>query len=489
MKYIISLDQGTTSSRAILYNQQGKCLDIAQKEFTQIFPKPGWVEHNAEEIWQTQFKVFETLCLKNNLAAKDIVAVGLTNQRETAVVWDKNTGKPVYRAIVWQDRRTSDTCEQLKTDGLTAHIKKTTGLVIDTYFSATKVKWILDNIPNARKKADRGNLLFGTIDSWLVWNMTRGKMHVTDYTNASRTLMYNIVKLCWDEELLKIFGVPQCMLPKVKPSSSIFGYFNYLGTDIPIASIAGDQQAALFGQACFDAGEVKNTYGTGCFMLMNTGEKMMDTDSGLLTTIAWGLNGKVTYALEGSVFVAGAAIQWLRDGLKILSNTADSEKIAQQAQPNHGVYVVPAFAGLGTPHWDMYARGAMFGLTRGTTQADIIRATLDSLAYQTRDVLDLMQQQADLQLQTLKADGGAASNNVLMQFQADILGVNVERLVSIESTATGAAHLAGITMGIWDQNYICNKPALAQIFKPQIDRQQRENLYEGWKVAVQRVKS
>lgn len=487
MDYIIALDQGTTSSRAVLFSSKGNIIDITQQEFTQIFPKPGWVEHNPEEIWSSQSDVLTKLIDKNAINASQVKAIGITNQRETTIVWNKETGKPIYNAIVWQDKRTSNICEQIKNEpGLEKTIKQHTGLVVDSYFSATKVMWILNNVEGARQLAEQGKLAMGTVDTWLIWKLTNGESFVTDYTNASRTLLFNISDLSWDNELCNQLNIPMSMLPEVQSSGSIFGNWNFNGTQIPIAGVAGDQQAALFGQACYEPGMAKNTYGTGCFMLMNTGEKPVFSQNGLLTTIAWGLDGKVEYALEGSIFIAGAAIQWLRDGLKIIESAPDSEKLASSAVEDHGVYVVPAFAGLGAPYWDMYARGAMFGLTRGTTQADIAKATLDSLAYQTRDVLHAMEQDSKLMLQILKVDGGAAANNLLMQFQADILGVSVERPASVESTAAGAAYLAGITTGLWSKTDISSNRIVDSVFGASMPQVKRDKLYAGWQEAVKR---
>jgi glycerol kinase len=485
-KYIVALDQGTTSSRAIIFNADGSILGSAQKEFRQIFPKPGWVEHDPDEIWATQWEVFKKALADHKVAASQIAAIGITNQRETTVVWDRKTGEPIFNAIVWQDRRTADICEKLKTDGHEQYIRENTGLVVDAYFSGTKVQWILDNVEGARRRAEKGELAFGTIDSWLVWKLTNGKKHVTDYTNASRTLLYNIKKLEWDSTLLKALKVPESLLPEVKPSSHHFGDLDMDGVKIPIAGIAGDQQAALFGQACFEPGMAKNTYGTGCFMLMNTGTKMQLSHSGLVSTIAWGLDGKVTYALEGSIFIAGAAVQWLRDGLKLIDEAPDSEYFAVKAGDSEGVYVVPAFAGLGAPYWDMYARGAIFGLTRDTGKSHLVKATLESMAYQTKDVLEAMQKDAGLSLKTLKVDGGATANNFLMQFQADILGANVERPSIIESTAMGAAFLAGIEVGLWSQKEIVKNREINRVFTPEMEEDDRKRLYNGWKSAVKR---
>lgn len=488
-KYILAIDQGTTSSRAVLFNHEGMIVAVAQREFTQIYPKPGWVEHDANEIWNVQLQVIQEVLAKQELTATDIAAIGITNQRETTLIWDKHTGQPIYNAIVWQDRRTADICDQLKADGQEDYIRQNTGLVIDAYFSGTKVKWLLDNVPGAREKAAKGDLLFGTMDSWLVWKLSGGKAHITDYTNASRTLLYNIEKLEWDEKLLELLDVPANILPEVKPSSTVYAYTNssLLGAEIPIAGIAGDQQAALFGQACTTPGMAKNTYGTGCFVLMNTGTELVRSEHGLITTIAWGLDGEVHYALEGSIFIAGAAIQWLRDSLKIIDEAPDSEYFAMKVEHPDGVYVVPAFAGLGAPYWDMYARGAIFGLTRGTTKDHIIRATLESLAYQTRDVLEAMSQDAGRELEILRVDGGASANNLLMQFQADVLGTTVERPEIIETTALGAAYLAGLAVGFWKQSDLQEKWHLQARFTPVIEKVARDQLYAGWQKAVKRT--
>ncbi len=489
MKYILSIDQGTTSSRAILFDKKGNIKATEQQEFTQIFPKPGWVEHDPLEIWETQLKVVQDLLKNSNVDIKQIGAIGITNQRETTVVWDKNTGKPVYNAIVWQDRRTAKICDQLKKKGLTNHVRKNTGLVIDAYFSGTKVKWMLENIKGVKAKAKKGDLLFGTIDSWLVWKLTGGRVHITDYSNASRTMIYNIKTLKWDQKMLKELDIPSSMLPEVKPSSEIYGHTeeSLFGRSIPIAGIAGDQQAALFGQACHQVGTAKNTYGTGCFMLMNTGTKPVESKSGLLTTIAWGLDGEVTYALEGSVFIAGAAVQWLRDGLKVIDSSPDSEYYAMKVKDTEGVYVVPAFAGLGAPYWDMYAKGAIFGLTRGTSKSHLIRATLESLAYQTKDVLDAMVKDSKVKLTSLRVDGGASANNLLMQFQSDILNVEVERPKVIETTALGAAYLAGIAVGFWKKSEISANRRTDKRFNPKMDPKKRKTLYKGWQKAVKRT--
>ncbi len=489
-KYVLALDQGTTSSRAILFNQNREIVGVSQKEFTQIYPKAGWVEHDAMEIWRTQSGVAREVLEKTGVRPEALATIGITNQRETTVVWDRESSKPIYNAIVWQDRRTAWICEQLKADGHEAYIKGATGLVVDAYFSGTKLKWILDHVEGAREKAEAGQLLFGTIDSWLIWNLTRGKCHVTDYTNASRTMLYNIKDLSWDDKLLDILSIPKAVLPEVRASSEVYGVTDsgtFGGAEIPISGVAGDQHAALFGQACFDKGMVKNTYGTGCFMLMNTGEKRVISKSGLLTTIAWGIDGKVEYALEGSIFIAGAAIQWLRDGLKMIDTAPDSEFYASKIDDTDGVYVVPAFAGLGAPYWDMYARGAIFGLTRGTNKAHIIRATLESLAYQTKDVIGSMENDSDITLQALRVDGGAVANNLLMQFQADILGVQVERPVVSETTALGAAYLAGLAVGLWKKEDLSQNAKLDATFQPQMDGAHRSKLYKGWKKAVSRT--
>lgn len=489
-KYVLAFDQGTTSSRAIIFDKEGLIVGTSQKEFTQIYPKAGWVEHDAMEIWGTQSGVAREVLEKSGIRPDEIAAIGITNQRETTVVWDKNTGKPVYNAIVWQCRRTAGICDELKKKGWESRVKEKTGLVIDAYFSATKVKWILDNVEGARKKAEEGSLLFGNIDTWLIWNLTRGKVHVTDYTNASRTMLYNIQKLEWDEEILEELNIPKSMLPQVKPSSYVYGYTDaqtFGGAEIPIAGDAGDQQAALFGQACFEPGMAKNTYGTGCFMLMNTGERPIQSQNGLLTTIAWGIGDKVEYALEGSIFIAGASIQWLRDELKLVYDAAQSEYYANLVNDTNGVYVVPAFTGLGAPYWDMYARGAILGLTRGTKREHIVRATLESIAYQTRDVLEAMEEDSGITLKSLKVDGGAAANNFLMGFQADILGVPVRRPKVLETTALGAAYLAGLAVGVWkNQEEIRSKWAVDREFGCQMSNEERERKYKGWKKAVQR---
>jgi glycerol kinase len=488
-KYILSLDQGTTSSRAILFNKNGEIVDAAQREFTQFFPKPGWVEHNASEIWSSILAVIAEVLTKTNVSAKEIASIGITNQRETAVVWDRETGRPVYNAIVWQSRQTADICEELIEKGYNDLFRNKTGLLIDAYFSGTKVKWILDHVEGAREKANEGKLLFGTIDTWLIWKLSGGEKHVTDYTNASRTLMYNIYDLAWDDELLKILDIPKSMLPEVRSSSEVYAEtvdYHFFGEAVPIAGVAGDQHAALFGQACYEKGMAKNTYGTGCFMLMNTGEKAVPSENGLLTTIAWGIDGKVEYALEGSIFVAGSAIQWLRDGLRMIDDAPASEGYASKVESTDGVYVVPAFVGLGTPYWDSDARGAIFGLTRGTSKEHFVRATLESLAYQTKDVLKAMEADSGIELKKLRVDGGAVKNNFLMNFQSDILNVAVERPVINETTALGAAYLAGLAVGFWkDREEISKQWKVEQSYEPTMDDQQRDSLYDGWKKAVE----
>lgn len=484
--YIIALDQGTTSSRAVLFNTDAHNVGMAQQEFTQYFPQPGWVEHAPQEIWDTQMRVFERLLVEQRIAPSSIAALAITNQRETTVVWDRHTGVPVCNALVWQDRRTADICEQLHKDGLEPYVKQHTGLCIDAYFSATKIHWILENIPGVRARAERGDVLFGTIDTWLVWKLTDGAVHATDYSNASRTMLFNIHDKKWDQTLLAALRVPQSMLPEVRPSAGSFGVYTYKGCRIPLMGIAGDQQAALYGQGCYSSGSVKNTYGTGCFLLMNTGDSAVKSTHGLLTTLACTAAGQPCYALEGGVFIAGAAIQWLRDGLKIIQSAAETDALAQQAGSINEVYVVPAFTGLGAPYWDMYARGAIFGLTRDTGQEHIVKATLESLAYQTRDVLDAMQQDTHIALHTLQVDGGAAANNYLMQFQADILGVSVQRPQVLESTARGAALLAGQALELWDVKELATQHEQATIFKPTMDQKQRQTLYAGWQKAVER---
>ena len=486
-KYIMALDQGTTSSRTILFDKKGNIVCQANKEFEQIFPKPGWVEHNPEEIWMTQLLTMEDVMRQAGITGKDIEAIGITNQRETTVIWDKNTGKPIYNAIVWQCRRTSDIVDGLVKDGLRDFIRNKTGLVPDAYFSGTKIKWILDNVPGARNKAENGQLLFGTIDSWLMWKLSGGSIHATDYTNAGRTMIYNIFDLEWDQELLDILDIPKSMLPKVNPSSGIFGYTmpELLGERIPISGVAGDQQAALFGQCCFEKGDVKNTYGTGCFMLMHTGDKAVESKNGLLTTIAVKADGTPGYALEGSVFVAGAAIQWLRDEVGILESSPDSEKYCLSVPDTNGVYVVPAFTGLGAPYWDQYARGAILGLTRGAGKAHLVRATVESLAYQVHDVLEAMEKDSGIDLSALRVDGGASANNFLMQFQADLLDTQVVRPSCIETTALGASYLAGLATGFWkDASEVKSNWQIGRQFTPQMTEEERKKKLKGWKKAV-----
>lgn len=490
-KYIISLDQGTTSSRAIIFDREQNIIDISQKEFTQIYPKEGWVEHDPLEIWATQYGVLQEVIAKANISQDEVAAIGITNQRETTIVWDKNTGVPIYNAIVWQCRRTAEICDSLKAKGLEGYIKENTGLVVDAYFSGTKIKWILDNVEGAREKAERGELLFGTVDTWLVWKLTNGKVHVTDYTNASRTMLYNIKDLRWDDKILEELNIPKAMLPEVKNSSEVYGYANLGGkTDIkvPIAGIAGDQQAALFGQACFEKGEAKNTYGTGCFLLMNTGEERVQSKNGLLTTIAIGLDDKVQYALEGSVFVGGAVVQWLRDELRLVNDSADTEYIATKVKNNGGVYIVPAFVGLGAPHWDMYARGAIFGLTRGANRNHLIRAALESIAYQTKDLINAMTEDVGYELKEIKVDGGASRNKFLMQFQADILEARVIRPIISETTALGAAYLAGLAVGFWkDKEEVKKFWHMSVEFEPKLESDKVDKYYNAWKKAVKRT--
>ncbi|SFD87706.1 glycerol kinase [Lentibacillus persicus] len=486
--YILALDQGTTSSRAILFNRNGEIVETAQREFEQFFQHPGWVEHDANEIWTSVLSCISEVLRKADADPSQIAGIGITNQRETTVVWDKHTGKPIYKAIVWQSRQTDGICKALIDQGYQDIIREKTGLLIDAYFSGTKVKWMLDNVDDAREKADNGDLLFGTIDTWIVYKLSGGKAHVTDYSNASRTLMFNIYDLQWDYELLDILGVPKSMLPEVKESSEIYANtvdYHFFGHEVPIAGIAGDQQAALFGQACFEKGMAKNTYGTGNFMLMNTGEEGVKSDHGLLTTLAWGINGKVEYALEGSIFVSGSALQWLRDGLKIIDDSPQSEHYAEQVDSTDGVYMVPAFVGLGTPYWDSAVRGAIFGLTRGITRAHMVRATLESLAYQSKDVLDAMVEDAGIDLKTMRVDGGAVKNDFLMQFQSDIINVSVERPVVQETTALGAAYLAGLAVGYWkDKSEIADQWQSDRIFDPQMEHEKRDTLYTGWEKAV-----
>ncbi|MGF6905967.1 glycerol kinase GlpK [Fusobacterium sp. PH5-44] len=491
-KYIIAIDQGTTSSRAILFDTNQQIIGISQKEIKQIYPKQGWVEHDPMEIWSTQSGVITEVLAKENISYENILAIGIGNQRETTILWDKTTGKPVYNAIVWQCRRTSKYCDKLKENlELKKYILENTGLVIDSYFSATKIKWILDNVPNVREKAEKGEILFGTVDTWLLWKLTNGAIHATDYTNASRTMLYNIKELKWDYKLLELFSIPSSILPEVKDSSGIFGYLHVATKNnfqIPICGIAGDQQAALFGQACFQEGDSKNTYGTGCFLLMNTGEKFVSSSNGLITTIAIGINGKIEYALEGSIFIGGAAIQWLRDEMKLITNSNESEELANKTEDNSGIYVVPAFVGLGAPYWDMHARGAILGITRGTNKNHIIRATLESIAYQTKDILIAMEEDSKIKLNKLKVDGGASANNFLMQFQSDILDVPVYRPEILESTALGVAYLAGLAIDIWKSKEDIKKNwKLQKEFIPNMTFKDRNNKYSKWKKAVQRT--
>ena len=486
-KYIMALDAGTTSNRCILFNEQGEICSVAQKEFTQYFPHPGWVEHDADEIWSSMLGVAVEAMNKLNITPDQVAAIGITNQRETTIIWDKNTGEPVYHAIVWQCRRTSEYCDQLKEKGLTEKFRQKTGLMIDAYFSGTKVKWILDNIPGAREKAEAGDLLFGTVETWLIWKLTKGRVHVTDYSNAARTMLFNINTLEWDDEILEELGIPKSMLPQARPSSEVYGMADesYFGKEIPIGGAAGDQQAALFGQTCFTAGEAKNTYGTGAFLLMNTGTKPVFSDNGLITTIAWGLDGEVNYALEGSIFVAGAAIQWLRDEMRLVDSSPDSEYMASKVKDTNGCYVVPAFTGLGAPHWDQYARGTIVGITRGVNKYHVIRATLESLAYQTYDVLKAMEADSGIKLSALKVDGGASANNFLMQFQSDILNTEVRRPRCVETTAMGAAYLAGLAVGYWkDKNDVINNWNIDRKFHPEMKEDEREEKLAGWEKAV-----
>ena len=486
-KYVMALDAGTTSNRCILFNEKGEMCSVAQKEFTQYFPKPGWVEHDAREIWSTMLGVAVEAMSKIGATASELAAVGITNQRETTIVWDKVTGEPVCPAIVWQCRRTSAYCDELRERGLTELFREKTGLVIDAYFSGTKLRWILDHVEGARERAERGELLFGTVETWLIWNLTKGAVHVTDYSNASRTMLFNINTLTWDEEILELLNIPRCMLPEVKPSSCIYGRTDpsFFGGPVPIGGAAGDQQAALFGQTCFAPGEAKNTYGTGCFLLMNTGEHPVYSKNGLVTTIAWGLDGKVTYALEGSVFVAGAAIQWLRDEMKLIDSAPASEQAAQRVSDTAGCYVVPAFTGLGAPYWDQYARGTIVGLTRGVNRDHIIRATLESLAYQTNDVIAAMEADSGIALSALKVDGGASANHFIMQFQADITGAPVKRPACVETTALGAAYLAGLAVGYWsDKEDVLKNWQIDRIFEPEMEEALRQKNIRGWKKAV-----
>lgn len=492
MKYILAFDQGTTSSRAILFNKKGEIHSTAQKEFEQIFPKAGWVEHDPSEIWSSQISVAAEALSRANLTANDVAAIGITNQRETTIVWNKKTGKPVYNAIVWQDRRTAEICNQLRESGHAEMFQNKTGLILDSYFSGTKVKWILDNVDGARKKAENGDLLFGTVDSWIIWKLTDGNIHATDVTNASRTLLYNIYDLEWDKDILTLLDIPESMLPDVRSSSEVYGETSgdIFAKKLPIAGIAGDQQAALFGQVCSQPGMAKNTYGTGCFMLLQTGEKPIKSKNKLLTTIAWQLNGKVSYALEGSVFIGGAVVQWLRDGLGIIQSSNQIEALASKSDDNDGVFLVPAFSGLGAPHWDPYARGMLIGLTRGTDQSHIARAALESIAYQSTDLLKAMQSDAGISLKEMRVDGGACVNNLLMQFQADILNIPVNRPVITETTALGAAYLAGLAVGFWDDiNEINQKWQVDKTFTPEMDQSKRDKLLDNWHNAVDRAKN
>ncbi|WP_110933830.1 glycerol kinase GlpK [Paenibacillus bouchesdurhonensis] len=488
-QYILALDQGTTSTRAILFNKQGEIVHLAQREFPQYFPKPGWVEHNPNEIWGSTLAVIATCLSESGVKPGQVAGIGITNQRETTMIWEKESGNHIYNAVVWQSRQTADICDDLKSAGHDSLFQRKTGLLIDPYFSGTKVKWILDHVEGARERAEKGELLFGTIDSWLIWKLTGGKVHVTDYSNASRTLMFNIHELCWDDELLDLLDVPKAMLPEVRSSSEVYGHtasYHFFGREVPIAGAAGDQQAALFGQNCFEQGMVKTTYGTGCFMLMNTGEKPVSSEHGLITSIAWGLSGKVEYALEGSIFVSGSAIQWLRDGLRMFREARDSEKYAERVKSTEGVYVVPAFVGLGSPYWDSEVRGAVFGLTRGTSKEHFIRATLESLAYQTKDILIAMEKDCGYKVNTMRVDGGAVSNTFLMAFQSDILDVPVERPAVRETTALGAAYLAGLAVGYWrDLDEIRRIWSVERRFEPAMSELERETLYNGWKKAVQ----
>ena len=491
-RYILALDQGTSSSRAIVFDKDGQAKAVAQKEFTQIFPKPGWVEHNPMEIWSSQAAVIAEAITSIDINGLDIAGIGITNQRETTIVWDAETGEPVYNAIVWQDRRTSEYCDSLKEKGLTDTIRSKTGLIIDAYFSATKIRWILENVPHAREKAEQGKLRFGTVDTWLIWMLTRGEVHVTDVSNASRTMVYNIHNLCWDKELLELFGIPESMMPQVKSSSEIYGYTKttLFAHEVPVSGIAGDQQAALFGQMCTEPGSVKNTYGTGCFLLMNTGEKPIMSRNNLLTTIAWKIGDKVNYALEGSIFVAGSVVQWLRDGLGIIRSSSEVEALAASVPDNGGVYYVPALTGLGAPYWDQYAKGCIYGLSRGTTAAHIARAALEGIAFQTMDIVNAMEKDAGVKLAELKVDGGASRNNLLMQFQADILNTSVIRPKVTETTALGAAYLAGLAVGFWESiDYIKSQWAVETAFEPKAEEAEVASLKEGWKDAISRTLS
>ncbi len=486
-EYVMALDAGTTSNRCIIFNKKGEICSVSQKEFTQYFPQPGWVEHDAEEIWLTQFAVASEAMAKLEVTASDIAAIGITNQRETTIVWDKVTGEPVCNAIVWQDRRTAPYCDELMNKGLADIFRLKTGLIIDPYFSATKIRWILQNVPGAREKAEAGRLLFGTVETWLIWKLTGGAVHVTDYSNASRTMMFNIVELKWDDDILKELDIPKSMLPEVKPSSCVYGETtpNLFGGPVKIAGAAGDQQAALFGQMCFNPGEAKNTYGTGCFMLMNTGDKPVFSKNGLITTIAWGIGGEVEYALEGSIFVAGSAIQWLRDQLKIIDSAVDSEFFASKVPDTNGCYLVPAFTGLGAPYWDPYARGTIVGLTRGVNKYHIIRATLESIAYQTYDVLSAMEADSGIKMSSLKVDGGASANNLLMHMQADIIQANVTRPACVETTATGAAYLAGLAVGYWStKEELLDNVSVGKVFWPKISVEEQRRKIKNWRKAV-----
>ena len=489
-KYVMALDAGTTSNRCILFNERGEMCSVAQKEFTQFFPKPGWVEHDAEEIWSTQLEVAQEAMKNLNATAADIAAIGITNQRETTIVWDKQTGEPIHRAVVWQCRRTAEYCDSLKDKGLVDTVRAKTGLVIDAYFSGTKLRWLLENVPGARERAEKGELLFGTVETWLIWKLTHGRVHVTDYSNAARTMLFNINTLEWDEDILKELDIPRSMLPQAKPSSCVYGEADpqFFGGPIPIAGAAGDQQAALFGQTCFTPGEAKNTYGTGCFLLMNTGEKPVFSGNGLVTTIAWGLDSKVTYALEGSIFVAGASIQWLRDEMRMIDSSPDSEYMARKVKDTNGCYVVPAFTGLGAPHWDQYARGAIVGITRGVNKYHIIRATLESMTYQVNDVLQAMRADSGIELSALKVDGGASANNLLMQMQADISGAPVNRPMCVETTAMGAAYLAGLAVGYWSgKEDVLKNWAIDRVFEPAIGQEERAKRCKGWSRAVTQI--
>ncbi|MFI3888177.1 glycerol kinase GlpK [Streptococcus parauberis] len=487
-KYIMAIDQGTTSSRAIIFNKKGEKIASSQKEFPQIFPQAGWVEHNANQIWNSVQSVIAGAFIESSIKPGQIEAIGITNQRETTVVWDKATGLPIYNAIVWQSRQTAPIADQLKQDGHIDLIHEKTGLVIDAYFSATKIRWILDHVPGAQERAEKGELLFGTIDTWLVWKLTDGAVHVTDYSNAARTMLYNIKDLTWDDEILSILNIPKAMLPEVKSNSEIYGKtapFHFYGGEIPISGMAGDQQAALFGQLAFEPGMVKNTYGTGSFIIMNTGEEMQLSENNLLTTIGYGINGKVYYALEGSIFIAGSAIQWLRDGLRMIETSPESEELAKLSKSDDEIYVVPAFTGLGAPYWDSNARGSVFGLTRGTTKEDFVKATLQSIAYQVRDVIDTMQDESGIDIPQLRVDGGAAMNDLLMQFQADILGIDIARAKNLETTALGAAFLAGLAVGYWeDLDSLKELNATGKLFKSSMNESRKEKLYKGWKKAV-----